>query len=195
MTKNIDKIKISLGNEVFNHISSLNKSQLEKQLSELKSELSLADKKSQRYDKLKDEEWYILYRLEKTNDFKYETGGGIKWDMNWNSFTINEIRQWMKQHNIKDISVELGSKGYHKYDYKKDDNKKLYFYKSLHLRSGQENMYFDIIVTDDNNKEWIVSFFTKENRRSLKKIANSIVDIYAKGGSVGSSFEYTIGGL
>ncbi len=56
-------------------------------------------------------------------------------------------------------------------------------------------MYFDIIVTDDNNKDWIVSFFTKENRRGLKKIAKSIVDIYEKGGSVGSQFEYTIGGL
>lgn len=77
MTKSIDKIKISLGDSIFKHISSLNKNQLEKQLSELKSELNLADKKSQRYSKLKDEEWYILYRLERTNEFKYAKGGGV----------------------------------------------------------------------------------------------------------------------
>jgi len=117
-------------------------------------------------------------------------GGKVSWDMNWHSFTISQLKQWMNQHNYYDITVELTKeKEYHKYNHKKDDDVQLYFDKSLDLRSGEENMYFDIIVTDNNKKEWMVSFFTKENRIGLKKIAKSIVDIFAKGGKVLSSHE------
>lgn len=76
--RNIDKIKSNIGETVFNHINSLNKSQLEKQLSELKSELKTESKNTERHNKLKDEEWYILYRLERSSEFKYAKGSTVR---------------------------------------------------------------------------------------------------------------------
>lgn len=75
--RNIDKIKSHIGESVFNHINSLNKKELEKQLSELRNELKITDKESSRYFKLKDEEWFILYRLERSSEYEFADGGGI----------------------------------------------------------------------------------------------------------------------
>jgi hypothetical protein len=75
--RNIDKIKSHIGESVFNHINSLNKKELEKQLSELRNELKITDKESSRYYKLKDEEWFILYRLERSSEYKFADGGGV----------------------------------------------------------------------------------------------------------------------
>jgi hypothetical protein len=113
---------------------------------------------------------------------KYADGEKITLDINWHSFTISQLKQWMNQHGYHDITVELNKSKY--INFKKDDYKKLSFDKSLDLRSGNENMYFDIVVRDDDNKEWTVSFFTKENREGLKLIAKSLINIYAKGGKI-----------
>jgi hypothetical protein len=77
--KNLDKIKKSIGDTIYNHISSLNEEQLEKQLKELKVELKreYLDSKgnSRRYKELNDEMYYILYRLERADDdFKFHVG-------------------------------------------------------------------------------------------------------------------------
>jgi hypothetical protein len=81
MFKNIDKVKKNIGETVFNHINSLSKTELEKQLSELKEELKSVNKDGgQRYLKLKDEEFYLLYRLERANEFKYKDGGEVAID-------------------------------------------------------------------------------------------------------------------
>lgn len=71
--KNIDKIKKNIGDIIFDHISKLNKNQLEKQLESLKQEIKLALHlygKNERYNSLKEEEFYILYRLERTDEFE-----------------------------------------------------------------------------------------------------------------------------
>ena len=84
--KNLDKIKISIGDTVYNHIDSLNKEQLEKQLSELKQEIQREldnSGKSQQYFKYKDEEFFILYRLERGSEFKYAKGTTIE-EFNYN---------------------------------------------------------------------------------------------------------------
>jgi hypothetical protein len=91
--RNIDKIKSNIGETVFNHINSLNKSQLEKQLSELKSELKSESKNTERHNKLKDEEWYILYRLERSSEFKYAKGSTVK------GGDIKEWRDFYKMSN------------------------------------------------------------------------------------------------
>lgn len=131
------------------------------------------------------EKFVCAYKLILLDGNKFANGGKITWDMNWHSFTISQLKQWMNQHNYHDITVELTTeKTHHSYNYKKDDYKNLYFDKSLDLRSGEENLYFDILVTDDNNKEWIVSFFTKDNKFGLKKIAKSLIDKFANGGKV-----------
>lgn len=79
MIKNIDSIKKSIGETVFNHINSLNKEQLEKQLKELKSEMQRdyfeSNGKTERYKKLNDEKVYILHLLERANvDYAYPVG-------------------------------------------------------------------------------------------------------------------------
>ncbi len=81
--KNIDKIKKSIGDTIYNHISSLNEEQLEKQLKELKVELNReyidGNGKSERYKKLNDEMYYILYRLERaTDDFRFKVGDKVQ---------------------------------------------------------------------------------------------------------------------
>jgi hypothetical protein len=90
--RNIDKIKSNIGETVFNHINSLNKSQLEKQLSELKSELKSESKNTERHNKLKDEEWYILYRLERSSEFKYAKGSTVKGNSNYKKFGKDNSR-------------------------------------------------------------------------------------------------------
>jgi hypothetical protein len=82
MFRNLDKIKNNLGADLYNHIGSLNKAKLQKQLKELRSELSrISNKKDSRYYKLKDEEFFILYRLERANEFKYAKGGKTEENM------------------------------------------------------------------------------------------------------------------
>ncbi len=81
--KNIDKIKKSIGDTIYNHISSLNEEQLEKQLKELKVELNKeyfdSNGKSERYKKLNDEMYYILYRLERaSDDFRFNVGEKVR---------------------------------------------------------------------------------------------------------------------
>jgi hypothetical protein len=104
--RNIDKIKSNIGEVIFDHITSLTKPQLEKQLSQLKSELKIADKESNRYTKLKDEEWYILYRLERSNDFEYEYGGSIE-DEN-REMVLNENNQII--HHTKELPNAIKGK-------------------------------------------------------------------------------------
>jgi hypothetical protein len=78
ITKNLDKIKNNIGETIYNHISKLNKTQLENQLKELRQELEIPTT-TERYSKLKDEEFLILYRLERTSEFNYAKGGSMGW--------------------------------------------------------------------------------------------------------------------
>ena len=112
--KNLDKIKISIGDTVYNHIDSLNKEQLEKQLSELKQEIQREldnSGKSQQYFKYKDEEFFILYRLERGSEFKYADGGVLESEINdlySKSNFINDDFNWKLKlmEMIQDRSIE-----------------------------------------------------------------------------------------
>jgi hypothetical protein len=84
LMKNLDKIENHIGKEVANSIKKSNKEQLEKRIEDIKKELLFEEKtngKSNRYYKLKDEEFLILYRLERTDEFEYAKGGKLyeKW--------------------------------------------------------------------------------------------------------------------
>lgn len=71
--KNTDKIKNNIGDVIFNHINTLNKEQLEEMLIGLKEDIKLEldnSGRSERYFKLKDEEFLILHRLERNSEFK-----------------------------------------------------------------------------------------------------------------------------
>ena len=70
--------KNNIGETIYNHISKLNKTQLENQLKELRQELKIPTT-TERYSKLKDEEFLILYRLERTSEFNYAKGGSMGW--------------------------------------------------------------------------------------------------------------------
>ena len=78
MMKNLDKIQDNIGKEVYDSIKKSSKDQLEKRLKDVKNELLFEEKnngKSNRYYKLKDEEFLVLYRLERSNEFEYAKGG------------------------------------------------------------------------------------------------------------------------
>jgi hypothetical protein len=76
--RNLDKIKSNIGVEVYNTISKSNKEQLENSLKNVKEELQrVGSNKDNRYYKLKDEEFLILYRLERSSEFEYAIGGNI----------------------------------------------------------------------------------------------------------------------
>ena len=133
--KNLDKIKISIGDTVYNHIDSLNKEQLEKQLSELKQEIQREldnSGKSQQYFKYKDEEFFILYRLERGSEFKYANGGGIYFKK------YSTIKGGVKNYSV-DIDLENGEQlrgG--DLDFK-DGNDALFLYKRVKQKGEYQN--------------------------------------------------------
>jgi len=74
ISKNIDKVERNIGKIIFDSISKATQEQLEEWLNNLQSEIKLHVSKSgkdARYDALKEEEWYILYRLDRSEEFKY----------------------------------------------------------------------------------------------------------------------------
>ena len=68
--KSIDKIRKSIGDDIFDHIASLNEEDALDQLEDLEQELSRLEKEygskvvhQGYYQRLKDEEWFLQYRL------------------------------------------------------------------------------------------------------------------------------------
>lgn len=78
-----DQAKKTLGEELYNFIASLNQDQLEIQLKRLQAEIERMKAydteftKQEFLPKLKQEEKFILYRLGRLNEFKYEDGGNV----------------------------------------------------------------------------------------------------------------------
>jgi len=102
VVKSIDKVRANLGEETFKYIGSLNKTELEKQLYNLRHELNrIKENKDSRYYKLKDEEWFILYRLEKSDEFEYAKGGVVDKELiNTSAKTLHDRNGMMYLRNI-----------------------------------------------------------------------------------------------
>lgn len=166
--RNIDKIKSNIGEVIFDHISSLTKPQLENQLSELKSELKLVDKKSTRYSKLKDEEWYILYRLERVDEFKYAKGTTID-KKKKTDFTISEYikiqRDKLREHNAKAHEDDRLDWADWKSELTKED-------------TAQYGIYYNSRMLDQNGDRGVFEY--------LPTNKNYSEDEYAKGGGIES---------
>jgi hypothetical protein len=170
--RNIDKIKSNIGETVFNHINSLSKTELEKQLSELKEELkSVNNDGGQRYLKLKDEEFYLLYRLERANEFKYKNGGGID---------INELNMPVIRTQFEDEEYEFKDGG--------------------EVEENEDVLKVAKAIFDNNNKKGkIKTSFGDKTLVGLKAmientnydsevIASSIFSVNEKKGKISTSF-------
>jgi hypothetical protein len=188
--RNIDKIKSNIGETVFNHINSLNKSQLEKQLSELKSELKSESKNTERNNKLKDEEWYILYRLERSSEFEYKKGGAVKKKslMSMANLVIadmraEKIKDWyIKNHPTDDLG-----------EYLNDD---VTFSDLMNALNNKKEIYEFIGVGDSVIRERLFERLTSIYDESYDTIHKKWLasDKYEDGGST-KGFNYSIGGL
>ena len=195
MFRNLDKIKNNLGADLYNHIGSLNKTQLQKQLKELRSELGrISNKKDSRYYNLKDEEFFILYRLEKADEFQYAKGG----KMAEGGVLESEINELYKKSNfinddfnwklkllemIQDMSIEAYN-----------------IYQTLTKKQKEEVLQEQFEVDNDMGSDGDGTIkTTKENIRILLNDAKN-GNKYAKGGNMAEGgllggFNYSIGGL
>jgi len=143
-------------------------------------------------DKLSKEDLKKFY----TDHFEMESGGPIN-GINWKSFTINELHEYLKKLG-GDIDIEFpferytsGGTNSHlkpRVDYKKDGNKKLSIGDEglqLVLTRGNENIYLDITVYDDKNERREIKLYSKENHDGLKKLEHEIAQKFKRGGTVG----------
>ena len=79
-----DQAKKTLGEHLYNHIASLNKEQLENHLSHLQKEIERMKANDTEYTKqeflpkYKQEEKFILYLLERLDEYKYADGGNVE---------------------------------------------------------------------------------------------------------------------
>jgi len=147
--KNLDKIKKSIGDTIYNHISSLNEEQLEKQLKELKVELKReyldSNGNSRRYKELNDEMYYILYRLERADDdFKFHVGD-----------TVSIIDAPKSRSNIY---VVIGHENYNKnYGWEtiiKNEDEKVTMFENLLEKYNSNSDKDDNIATIRFNEHW-----------------------------------------
>jgi len=56
--------------------------------------------------------------------------------------------------------------------------------KEIDVRTGSENIYFDIVVYDENYKVNTIHVYSKDNRDGVKSLAESFIKRYAKGGAL-----------
>lgn len=111
-----DQAKKTLGEHLYNHIASLNKEQLEKHLSHLQKEIERMKAndteftKQEFLPKYKQEEKFILYLLERLDEFKYADGGNVDEDKTYDRTFRNNAG--------KDVRVKIVKNPiFGKYDY------------------------------------------------------------------------------
>ena len=111
-----DQAKKTLGEHLYNHIASLNKEQLEIHLSHLQKEIERMKAndteftKQEFLPKYKQEEKFILYLLERLDEFKYADGGNVEEDQ--------EYYRVFRNNAGKDVAVKiLKNPIFGKYDY------------------------------------------------------------------------------
>ena len=123
-------------------------------------------------------------------------GGSV--GFNWNKFTLKQLdKEFCTGKDIEITSfLPKGSKEYAvRVDYAKDGNKSLSIGeagKSVILSTGSENIYLDLSVYDNSNdKEYVISIFSKDNRAGLKSLSENIINSFKKGGNVRSRKAYS----
>jgi uncharacterized small protein (DUF1192 family) len=111
-----DQAKKTLGEHLYNHIASLNKEQLEKHLSHLQKEIERMKANDTEYTKqeflpkYKQEEKFILYLLERLDEYKYADGGNVE--------EPQEYYRVFRNNAGKDVAVKiLKNPIFGKYDY------------------------------------------------------------------------------
>jgi hypothetical protein len=111
-----DQAKKTLGEHLYNHIASLNKEQLEIHLSHLQKEIERMKAndteftKQEFLPKYKQEEKFILYLLERLDEYKYADGGNVEEDQDYYRVFRNNAG--------KDVAVKIVKNPiFGKYDY------------------------------------------------------------------------------
>lgn len=120
-----------------------------------------------------------------------------KMEINFNSFTLDQFESFVKSkggedidvtisegNNIKDKAKTLSSLPKNKFD------KSVFSIgdigKEINIYKGNENIYADFVVYDQDNDPFTISLFSKENHEGLKEITEEIVEKFARGGGVKS---------
>jgi hypothetical protein len=127
--------------------------------------------------------------------------------IDFKNFTIAEFNSFVKSiNNYGDISVSVseGNNVNKEGTYtKKIDTKKLKDLsmsigdsKEISVVTGSENIYADVLVYDNNYdkgyKEYTISLFSKDDKKGLKSVVNSIIEKFKDGGAMKSK-KYDIG--
>ena len=117
----------------------------------------------------------------------YKDGGTLDLGINWNYFTLNELDKAIKGKDIQITHLSPEGTDYGRMDFKKDGNKKLSIggdYKSVTLEAGSENLYINLFVVDEKDKNYKVELYSKKNHKGLKDIHDDVVKKFKRGGEV-----------
>jgi hypothetical protein len=160
-----DQAKKTLGEELYNFIASLNKDQLEIQLKRLQAEIERMKAydteftKQEFLPKLKQEEKFILYRLGRLNEFKYEDGGNVD----------KTYERTFRNNAGKDILVKIMKNPiFGKYDYWVDGSVRGTFDTYEEAREEVNHENFDMYAKGGN----FDSEFYKEGGKIKVDLAN-----------------------
>lgn len=148
----------------------------------------------------KEERENLISQLLQRMKSKYKDGGEVGENkIDFKNFTIAEFNSFVKSiNNYGDIqvSVSVGNNVNKEGTYtKKIDLKKLKDLsmslgdgKEISVVTGSENIYADVLVYDNNYdkgyKEYTISLFSKDDKKGLKSVVNSIIEKFKTGGGV-----------
>lgn len=137
------------------------------------------------------------------NPSKFVRGGGVEYKIDFENFTIDEFKSFVKSINPYgdiEVSISVGNNVNTEGTYtKKIESKKI---KDLSLSigdagreisvlTGSENIYADVLVYDNNYdkgfEEYTISLFSKDAKKDLKFVVNSIIEKFKRGGGVNAN--------
>ena len=137
------------------------------------------------------------------NPSKFARGGGVEYKIDFENFTIDEFKSFVKSINPYgdiEVSISVGNNVNTEGTYtKKIESKKI---KDLSLSigdagreisvlTGSENIYADVLVYDNNYdkgfEEYTISLFSKDAKKDLKFVVNSIIEKFKRGGGVNAN--------
>jgi len=133
---------------------------------------------------------------------KFANGGSVD-KINWQNFTLNELQDYITDNYSSDIQLHTFSplkevRTNNGTELKQDDfisigkiSKKdkdaalsIGHGKQVEVTSGSENIYLNIVVYDKSDKPLMLSIYTKEDKKGIKKLSSEIIEKFAKGGSL-----------
>lgn len=154
--KNIDKIKNSLGEKLFDYIGSLDEEGLKKQLKELQQEIKRLEASGEKHQinellpKYKDEEWLLKYRLQipdNMNEAKFdEKKYSELWDRSKKDGTAKGLPEY-EDYIKKNFGGNLSPHIENAFKETKTKDQFIKYVKSFHLDESMNEAKFDVNKT------------------------------------------------